>query len=1029
MTYDTPTFESPSAPCQSARCLFPRIRVAVLLVLAASAALLPQAHAQTNGNWTSTSAGNWGNSAAWQGGAVANGAGATANITANITANRTITVNTTVTLGTLNIGDPNGSHNYTISGNFITMNSSDGSAGTSIVFLSGGGNNTISSNLTIGDSGGLQINNQTGNTQTLSGIISGSNALSVNSTGAGGITLSGANTFSGGFTLLNGLVRIANTGNGTSAGSLGTGSIILSGGTLSSSTPTAARYINNSVTINGGITLGNVTNTGTLNFNGTIDLGGSTRALSIDSAVNFNGIVSNGGLTKNGAGTLTLSGANSYTGATTINAGTLALGADNVIGDSSAVTVSGGTLDLGTQTETLDSIVLSSGILIRAGGNLTVTNTANFAGGTANITAAAGRITLNGATTLGNVIFNTGSSISIASNGIVLNANATVSANSVANFTTTGVGVGNVNLGGSSRTITVENGATLNMGWKLSSGDLVKAGAGNFSLLADASSAGNLTVSAGNFSTSAADQLSNSALVTVDSGATLSFGGSDTVGSIAGSGNIDLGSNTLTSGSSSSTFAGVLSGAQGGITKTTISTLTLTGTNTYNGTTTISNGILQIGGSGVLGGGAYSGNISNSATFSYNSTANQTLSGIISGTGSLTKNNTGTLTLSGTNTYNGSTTINGGTLVLAGTNNSSAITVASGGTLAGSGTAGTITVSSGGTLAATLAGAGNTTVSGTISPGDSAIGSLTVGNLTLNTGGTYTWQMGDATGAAGTGWDQISSTASLKISSTSGSPFTIAITSSGAPANWDGTTTNQTWDLMTYTSSSGFSADKFSLNATAFGGVTPAGSNWSLSDTGTALRLTYTYSAGGAPVWNGGSGNWTTGFSSQPVNGAALEFDNASGGTATNNIASATLSTIGSITFNATAAAYTLNASAGAAGAAGGTALALTETIVNNSINTQTIDLALDFASTRVVDAAAGNITIGGVISGAGGLTKNGSSTLTLTGNNNFEGDVQINAGTLATSGAGGFATLTKVIVASGATYDVGVADGVLPKN
>jgi hypothetical protein len=76
----------------------------------------------------------------------------------------------------------------------------------------------------------------------------------------------------------------------------------------------------------------------------------------------------------------------------------------------------------------------------------------------------------------------------------------------------------------------------------------------------------------------------------------------------------------------------------------------------------------------------------------------------------------------------------------------------------------------------------------------------------LNGGGTYTWEIANATGSAGTGWDQLNATGLLTIGSNATSTFTIAITSSGAPANWNYATTNQTWDILDYGTLSGFNA-------------------------------------------------------------------------------------------------------------------------------------------------------------------------------------------------------------------------------
>jgi autotransporter-associated beta strand protein len=91
------------------------------------------------------------------------------------------------------------------------------------------------------------------------------------------------------------------------------------------------------------------------------------------------------------------------------------------------------------------------------------------------------------------------------------------------------------------------------------------------------------------------------------------------------------------------------------------------GANTFSGALTITAGTLTIGGSGSLtsGGtsGTYSPNIANAGTFTYASSASQTLSGVISGAGTLNQS-AGTLILSGANTYTGVTTLSGGILNL-----------------------------------------------------------------------------------------------------------------------------------------------------------------------------------------------------------------------------------------------------------------------------------------------------------------------------------------------------------------------------
>ena len=80
-------------------------------------------------------------------------------------------------------------------------------------------------------------------------------------------------------------------------------------------------------------------------------------------------------LTKSTSGTVTLSGANTYSGGTNVNFGTLALGTSNVLRDDGAVTVNGGTFAIAGNSDTVGAVTLSTGatfrITLRRAGELT----------------------------------------------------------------------------------------------------------------------------------------------------------------------------------------------------------------------------------------------------------------------------------------------------------------------------------------------------------------------------------------------------------------------------------------------------------------------------------------------------------------------------------------------------------------------------------------------------------------------------------------------------------------------------------
>ena len=145
-------------------------------------------------------------------------------------------------------------------------------------------------------------------------------------------------------------------------------------------------------------------------------------------------------------------------------------------------------------------------------------------------------------------------------------------------------------------------------------------------------------------------------------------------------------------------------------------------------------------------------------------------------------------------------------------------------------------------------------------------------------------------------------------------------------------------------------------------------------------------------IWDGGAGNGTwTAPNNWDLNTAPVPTDSlffaGSVQTSTNNGFTANTQFNG-LTFNAGASSFTL----------AGNAINLAGNITNSSSNNQTVNLALALQQNTVVDTgASGTTTLGGNISGAFSLTKNGAGLLTLAGGDNtgFSGPIIINEGVL----------------------------------
>lgn len=272
--------------------------------------------------------------------------------------NKDVTVNG----GTLHFAAPsvNGRdetiRNLHVTGGIVNTGTTTGSTITTVnatdATLAGGALNVVrksslvlSGSLSLSGGATAVVDRYNGtNTAQKTALSVGTGGLSITQAASGAytpITLAGGNGagIRGGELILNGDLTFI--GNGSNANTATIGTIAASGG--------------------GGEGL--VLLNGTRTFD--IGNGAANVDLSIQAAITDG--TSTGGLVKTGAGTLQLSGTNTYTGATRIDAGTLLLGASNRIADASNLILAGGTFATGGFSETLGALTLNGNATIDFG--------------------------------------------------------------------------------------------------------------------------------------------------------------------------------------------------------------------------------------------------------------------------------------------------------------------------------------------------------------------------------------------------------------------------------------------------------------------------------------------------------------------------------------------------------------------------------------------------------------------------------------------------------------------------------------
>ncbi len=933
-----------------------------------------------------------------------------------------------------------GKHSYTgettISGGTLALSGSGSLADTGTVnvaaadatfSIAGGSSQTIGALYGTGKValGANTLSFGNGIDRSFAGVISGTGGIVKQ--GASTQTLNGANTYTGTTTINNGTLELGATGT------------LATNNTVNLAATGAVFSITNS---GGGRAIGALEGVG----GSKVELGSNTLTLGDTTAGathDFGGEISgSAGIDKQGAGTQTLSGANTYTGETTISQGTLSLGGGGSLATGSTVNVvgPGATFDIGASSGDQIIGVLKGG----AGGEVTLgANTltlgdssdqsfgGKISGDGGIVKQGAGEQTLSGANTY------TGGT-TIKDGTLTLSATGSLAAEGTVNLTSgsaafnighqgagadqtigglEGVAGSKVVLGGNTLTFG-DAGNHLFAGSIEGSGGIIKKGTGQETFTGVSTFTGDTLIHEGTLVVGTGGRLSASSTVVVGANATLDLtaGGLQTIGSLVGEAGstIALGSNELTlGGTGDQTFNGGMAGT-GSIVKEGADTQTLNGANSYTGSTTVKGGTLALGADGTLTGGGAVILVANQTTFDISaSTANQGISigalsgvtgskvelgrntlsfgdataqnfdGVIQGNGGIVKQGTGTATLTDANTFTGGTIVNEGKLALSGN-----------GKLAENG-------------AVNLAGA-NTRfdIAGAMSQ---IIGSLAGSASSKVALGTNTLTLNDGANQAFAG--VIEGTGALVKDGSGKQTLTGKNTYSGGTVINDGTLALGAGGSLADIGAVNLASASATFDLAAGNSTQTIGALTGVKDSKVALGGN-TLSFGDATaqhfdgVISGSGGILKQGAGVQTLNGA----NTYTGGTRVRNGtlalgADASLAATGALNLEQTGAKFDIahsgrNQSIGGLSGAGGTQLEL---------GAHTLALG---------DNA--NQQFAGSISGSGGVVKQGAGTQALSGANTYTGGTTISAGTLALAGGGSLAAGSALkLAAAGTGFDI----------
>ncbi len=703
-------------------------------------------------------------------------------------------------------------------------------------------------------------------------------------------------------------------------------------------------------------------------------------------------------LTVNGTGSLTLSGSNSYTGTTNVYSGTLGDANASAFSPSSFVNMVGsGTLQV-NYTEYVLGISAPSGapsiqigseatLVMNGGYTSTFTGVISGAGGIEMDTA--GTLILTGANTYtGPTVIGTNAAIQIGNGG----TSGSIASPSISSSATVGQIPGALGFHLS--------GAYTYAGTLSGYLNVVQAGTGTTTLSGNNTYSGPTTVNAGilqDGSSSAFGGATGLSDVTVNAAGQLNVTNySNTIGTLTGSGTVNIGSEVvLTVGNpygNATVFSGTIAGNGGLLMAGYV--LDLTGANTYTGGTEISagtlladnasgsatgtgnitidsGGVLQIGNVDTNGAINPTASITDNGSLDFAQTGTLTFPNNISGTGGVTLYEGGTVTLSGTNTYSGSTYLFQGTLADGASNafspNSS------------------VQIEGGSTLAVNY----NETI-GDLENGEGS------GNVTLAPGTTLTIGVGNDALAPFSG--TISGPGALAVNISNFSTSALSQGLSGANT-YSGGTTVVAGEVYVGSSTVGapgnITSGPFGTGAVTFEYSSQGNSELSPTANVTLANPIVLYGGEGLDNDDGGTNNLTLTGQISEVNGSGsiiwctpgiLTLTNSNLFTGGVDMREGTL-LLGT---NTSAGSGTITLDTGTfLSAAGGPGASLSLT---NAIN-------ITGSSTTIGLNDDNNLALSGAITGSGALTYNGGSSggsLTLSGNNSgFSGGLTIQSGTV----------------------------------